>query len=957
MTTNRILLDTSGAPGLEGSDGSDGYRDGENGTDGTHGKKGQDAKNIKLSLSADEINQQVIVNANSRSYQLPLGNPEAAIFLKANGGKGGDGGDGGRGKKGYDGRSGSDATESSSGEDGTDGGPGGNGGDAGNGANGGNGGIIDISVDGRDMDLLMLLKKVEACAGPAGRGGDGGRYGAGGSGGSGGSSHSWTETVYSTNMDPEGTLQMDTSYVSHSNPGGRDGRSGWDGQSGSSGNNGYQGQQGAIRFNVKNMGTYSDFYDLSLEELKISSENGIFEPGEVVQVNKIVLKNSGKMPTPSHQEIHVSLVNNQWVSFDEKNNRKISIPIAPSKNYILEEPFFFTLQENNSPPVANTLYQRRGELRVNATLERVNHHFPEVVEEAREFAIRYPVEISSIAMPRSIARDEKAPFVIQIKNVSTKPLGLKATEPRLLEVTISLPSMLKNIWAAFLDDKKEMEVTPTSLTFPVSTLLPGETKDFVGTLQFVDDAPVRTETEWNVQLQLGKINNPDVKHTIAKRTSSLQLSESYRYNPEADFVLVTNNRVQKDVVEQWQDIAMKFGTSLSLWDTTLYSGLSYTKKRKDGRSLIDDMKDKVIIILNYPNKDDKCYPTDYLDAMEIFTAAKDANISTYVIGNNFDLQKSILPLSHKEQKNISLMREFYGTPTLSDLQKEITKQQSDLKKHHPDRRFVLYEEFNPSITNKNFSTFKKSWKIGDMVFAESLGRKDAHIAFREMEKINSPDVIDFYQIIKLLPFSKKLLYIDRYSAPIHKEAIRKAIMSDLTDELSSCREQKWQDKENQSEFDLQYFHEFAKHDFKDKESFLELLVQYEYLVDRVKSTWDFHAKYHRRKELYQICHQQVADLFNAHFKSKEFLLKKNIMRTVFYNTHRKQVYAHFSFPYGKDPQMDSNTLLDSSLFKNELSKYHPRNSLFKDNFSTCDTETGFNQSIDAYKKDCRFPLK
>lgn len=954
MTTNRLIIDASGVAGQSGQDGSSGYSNGNDGTDGTHGKKGQDAKDIKLSLSIDEFNQQVIVNANSEVKRLPLNYAKASISLKANGGKGGDGGDGGRGADGYRGSDGSDATSSSSGSNGSDGGPGGNGGDAGNGADGGNGGNINIHVDDHDMDLLMLLRNVEAKAGSAGRGGDGGRYGSGGPGGSGGSSYSWTEATYSTTIDSEGNPQMETHYDSHSNSGGSSGSKGRDGESGSSGSNGLKGIPGDIKFHVRNNGTYNGVYDLSLDEVKISSENGVFEPGEMVQVNKIVLKNSGKMPTPSHQPIHISLKNNRWISFDEKNTRMITIPIAPAKQFVLHEPFGFRISEDKSSPLVNSTFQKIGSLNINAELQRVNFHFPRVAEDTRAITIRYPVEISSIAMPPSVARKEKAPFVVQIKNVSKKPLGLKTSEPRLLEINLSIPSTLTMIGVGFLDEKKEVEITSTApIVIPVPILRPGETKEFVGTLQFADDAPDHTEALMDIQLQLGKVNDLNAKHIVAKRESALKLSQSYEYKPDADFILITNNCIKKEIIEAWQDMIMKLGSSLSLWDTTLYSGLSLTKKREDGRSLMDDMKNKVIIILNYPNKDDRRYPTEYLDAKEIFISAKNENISTYVVGKNFDLSKSMLPLDHQDHKNISILHEYFGTPSSYNMREEVDKQKNKLKKHHPDRRFLSFVEYKPTITNPHFSTFKKTWKLGEMHLAETLGRKDGHIAFRKNSDIISPDNIDLYHLVKLLPFSKKLRYLDRYSEPTFKDAIKKAIISDLTQELSICREEKWQEKEK-SQFDLQYFDEFAKHEFKDKESFLELLMQYDYLISRVKSAWDFNAKYHRRKELYQVCHQQVTELFN-HFSPKDYVLKQNILQTKWLNTRRKQVYAYFSEPYDKSSQMDSHVTLDGSFFQNELVKYRPINSTFKDNFSVCDTEEGFWQSVDHLKKGCRFP--
>lgn len=962
MTTTRLLINPNGYEGAKGIDGDDSSYSGGHGSDGTHGNKGGDAKDITLSLSADEKTRQVSIKMNSiSSWKLPLGHPDTAIYIEANGGKGGDGGEGGRGGNGTNGARGSDAiagcegSDGSPGSDGGDGSPGGNGGHGGNGADGGNGGKINIDVDSQDMDLLMLLKKVEANAGREGRGGYGGRYGSGGRGGAGGDSCAWTVAVYEQADDG-----LNVRMESHSNSGGCNGRSGPDGRSGYSGGSGKAGKPGQIQYHIKNLGTYPGIYDLSLgSAVNITSDNGIFEPGESLRMSEITVTNSGMMPTPADQ-IHVLLHNNRWVTFDEKNSKIITSSIDPLKSVTLHEPVVFTLKENYSAPIEGVTFRETGSVSVNARLERVNKDFPKFAEKQFHFDIRYPVEISTISMPRSISRNENAPFMIQVKNISTKPLGLKAKEPRLLELSLVLPTEIENKWAGFQDEKLDISPAPTAttstsftFTFPISTLLPGQTKSLVGALKFSDDAPSHIHKKIGVQLHLGKVNKDlGVKKTIAERQCELQLSETYQYDSKADFVLVTNNSIEKETIEQWQNVMLQLGTSMSIWNASLYSGLSYTKNRKeDGRNLLADMKDKVVIILNQTSKDEKTYPTDYLDSMEILTAAKTANISTYVVGKHFDIHKSLLPLNVCDQKEVKITHDYFTKPNERDFQKELDKQKSDLKKQYPERRYVSYSEFNPSITSS--SLFKKTWTVGKMHLVETLNRNDAHIAFRQREGAASPDAVDIYHVVKLLPFSKKLLYLDRFSQDIYKNAIKKAILSDLVDELSICREEKWQDKEK-APFNLKHFEEFSQHKCKDMPSFREILIQYEYLVDRVKSRWDCNSHLHRRKELYDVCHQKIAKLSSLDVKNEDYQKLKKTLQQKWDKDHRKALFEHFSNPCGRETEIDSHISLEDERFQNECTRYHSKVSEFHEGGLDCDTEEGFRRNIGQYQKGCRF---
>ena len=64
----------------------------------------------------------------------------------------------------------------------------------------------------------------------------------------------------------------------------------------------------------------------------------------------------------------------------------------------------------------------------------------------------------------------------------------------------------------------------------------------------------------------------------------------------------------------------------------------------DGSCFANTWQDKVVVFLNdlhINNQSEKIRSTDYPDKMELFTAVKNANIATYVIGDSFNLKEAI----------------------------------------------------------------------------------------------------------------------------------------------------------------------------------------------------------------------------------------------------------------------------------------------------------------------------
>ena len=449
-----ILIDFSVPSGQNGAPGYCGRNAGPsaNGTDGTFGQKGKDGTSVPhcyVSLSAD--GQYLFIKAsNGFVRRLGLTDPENSLKLRANGGRGGDGGIGGDGGSGGDGHPGISADRYRSG---TDGGPGGNGGCGGNGGdagNGGDGGDITINLQADDMDLAMIYQTYQAVGVAGGIGGSGGHGGRAGSGGPGGKSYSWSETV-----------AKGDSYTTewHHMPGGNRGPNGMVGMDGTAGRNGIPGRDGKfeieVNFGEKGKNSYPDKFWVQIISFDVKpSEDEVFEPKEIIDVENLLVENVGKMHTPLTRDIPVVLMENKWLKFDRNDAAVLDHFIEPSKTTVAS-PFPFVLNENTQI-AEDWIWNQIVEIIPKCLMPRLNKDFG--ITSKKYIQIRYPVELSPIIGARSISFQEESPFAYELRNISTLTVGVGTDLPRVLYVTIQQCQLYSN---DRLDDKiLESEMVP-----------------------------------------------------------------------------------------------------------------------------------------------------------------------------------------------------------------------------------------------------------------------------------------------------------------------------------------------------------------------------------------------------------------------------------------------------------------------------------------------------------------
>jgi hypothetical protein len=787
MSNSRLInIDLSG---VSGRDGHAGYHTGYN---GESGGAGADGKNINVALSVEYGQIKVTYNQAPAEY-CELYAPHE-LYLKAEGGNGGKGGDGARGSQGDRGR---DATQYNAGTNGGNGGPGGNGGDGGSGGNGGN---ITIRVHEDDADLLALIAR-NGISVSGGLGGDGGKGGSGGSGGQGGASYSWTETK----QNGDGTHYQ----VSHTN---RGGSQGYPGQRGSNGKDGFNGKRGTVQYIVTdahgNKQTYLGPYVLTVTKFtlnlppnNIAPNHAWCEPGERLSLTDVHIVNVGQMPTPKQNSFiftGVGIDNSTWVTFDDSQENVLGEQIAPGVRRNIGGRFPFKLNHFSPDEEPAKITATVG---IRARLPRLNKWIG-VDAPPQAVHIQYPIVLAPIQGPRAILPDETPPLSLGVHNVATVSMG--GPKERAVKIMLGTSHTPTYFTRANIRKTEIAQDTGLSQSIPLKAQANAV---FAGLLDLPPGLSSYTEIKITVTLAIQDVEGQ--LQVIQKRTLTIQLAEAYVPKQEkTGITLIINSGISPDTLQGWRSLEGD-GLRVDTWNASVYGGFSYNQYTPDGhQTLMERWANETVVVLNnyfVDNAGEDRHMTDYLPPAELFQAAQEKNIRTYVIGpaTGFNFEKTLLPSSNtaafndpaltptttkdiiqnKQDNNTSAQpyalkpkQGWFGRKqTVKQLEKRSRRKLQKLVAHFPiERHFAAYDSHTSMI-----------------MLLRGLDRDAAHLAYDRRSSVGI-DNTKRYQILKMMSFDKKLGLILAFEKnDTMRLLLGKAILSDLADEQWTWRKPTW----------------------------------------------------------------------------------------------------------------------------------------------------------------------
>lgn len=893
---------TSGRHGKDGANGASGATWGKNGCRGQDGQHGTHASALTITLKA--VGGYAKVCASGQTASLKLSDRDISIDLKARGGNGGKGGKGGKGANGHPGRNGADATSLSRGTNGEDGGDGGHGGDGGLGGNGGNGGNITLRVSPDDADLLMLTNTPDNQGGKGGVGGNGGNGGNGGPGGEGGSSKSWTTG--------SGENQR-----RHHKPGGWPGRDGRGGRGGKKAQDGANGRPGSFCIEMGRE-RFKDRYNLSILSCNMVDGNGdgIFEPGEQVSVG-VALENNGGMKLPTAQGTRVSILNNNYLSFDSASTIYLPRGLGAGKKYSPAEKLRFRIKNRHAPVVGEPL-EIDTKAQFRATVERVERHFSQVEAKFKSFKVQYPAKLRGVRQVDSISLGEEALFSVRAENISNAALGSGSDGKRVTTLKLRVLPNGMTTTSQVCIFSKEGENTPgeSGLTEPVTLLTPGTGTTLSGSLKFISALPPYSRVKLCASLELGILAEPDNEQRakpIQLREFEVQLADHYEQK-QADFLLITNGNTQLDEITCWRSLSDALGLKFSVWNSSLYNGVSFVEHKfapgtghplgipaytsagqpccssADQHSLIDHFRDKTAVFLNYPDPSGKT-AISTLPSMELNTCTGDPNnLKCYFIGNmwphdlrNLELNEDLFypdpeQLETKMAKEKHLVSRYVLFPNAKKrrLEKAAKRLARKFGKKHPGIRVcVVYNYKNEKMPGRHL--LRKQRLVGTMQICPST--VESNYVYRHMlpgteNQISSVSAVDnVIGLLKSLTMAKKIDLInnkvENYTDE-HKEYLRRAILDDLVNEYYLFSKIGESMGENAMKRHLILLQEVVSANYENdcaEEFILDLLVEFRAFAGRMVAKKNMIIKRHLRRLTFAT-QKIIDDFFTIHYFDK-----------------------------------------------------------------------------------------
>ena len=848
------VYNTDGEKGDDGADGCAGGVCGAHGQDGAAAQRGKDGRTLNVRLSV--IRNHVRVQANNCLDTFPLSDRTISIAMQS---RGGDGGTGGDGSKGCAGSVGIDGSKDNDAGNGSNGGP--DGGNGGAGGNGGNGGKVIVNVHPDDADLLMLTCKPDT---RGGKKGIGGRGAPGGRASAGGECAVWTSSS-DTNKK--------TKY-----PGGFDGYAGPNGKGGDDGADGVDGLPGSFTICMGKK-TYTEPYDLKLTScvLKVPNNNGIFEPQQLVSAH-ITLHNSGGMELP---RTRVTLVDNNCLRFDPNTTIFLRRTPGAGRSHTPAKPLKFRI--NDFPIAIDEPLNVKTHADFRATVDRVERHFKQVEDQVSPFVIQYPAQMEKVTGVTSISIDEEALMSVRLNNISDGHLGLDSKARRIVTLKYRVLPNGETTASDVCFFSKDGDQCPgaSGLTKSVDRLPPHSNTAFSGSLKFASlNLRPYTRVKIGVSLELGALTAPGNKQsvrTVQRREFEVQLSDLYRYNPKADFLLVTNANTQRKEIESWRSMAAMLGLNFSTWNCSMYNGISFYHKQPAPENsgedsvagpsadephvgkhttrqcvLAEHFANKTAVFLNYPAPDEKT-STDTLPSYELFQCAQAPyNLKFYTVGKAVSDTVELSPrkLAVENVRTIPLMEQYFLLKNVSKhrLGRMAQKRARRFDRERPDiQKTVVFRYENKKLPGRGL---RKKRHLGDAIIC--VAPTENMFIHRPMDpgKENQINTVfsqdNIFGLLKSLPTAKKLELVNTKSEDYNlmlRATLKKVILSDLTDEhgVFSRDHQAEPMGKKQLKKHLTTLRQVVSTDYEShhaREFILETLQEFRAFASRMPGKWD-----------------------------------------------------------------------------------------------------------------------
>lgn len=455
--------------------------------------------------------------------------------------------------------------------------------------------------------------------------------------------------------------------------------------------------------------------------------------------------------------------------------------------------------------------------------------------------------------------------------------------------------------------------------------------------------------------------DPQLTEVVHRRVFEVQLAEGYQYNPDADFLLVTNANTSLPEWNQWKTLADRLGLTFATWNSSLNNGISLFHELQSreteghpavetdtaplpatgvhadtGVTLVDHFKDKTIVFLN---NDDTCVKT--LPPCDFFRSANNG-VRSYIVGPNPVREELFYPekdfaanLNGRARKTV--VRNYIHTTNSSEdrLIKAAKKQAKKLQRKWPDKRFiVVYNYEDLPLPRRSLPIVgkygPKRYQMGTLTSVLSpTNNMFTNLSKQPGESDRSDYALDpgnVYGLLKSLSLQKKIQLVQNNiteDLTEDREALKKAILSDLVDEHKTFRREKWAGGIGKSALKkrltcLQQVVDASYSETRSKELIQEILIEFRaFAAQMLRDKW-----YHRRQRKLVTVTNKMIDSF----KQKEdidpahWLENYKAKKQSFAEIHREDLWRHYQdsevLPVPQNGLNDPNPVIDFNELQN-----------------------------------------
>ena len=312
-----------------------------------------------------------------------------------------------------------------------------------------------------------------------------------------------------------------------------------------------------------------------------------------------------------------------------------------------------------------------------------------------------------------------------------------------------------------------------------------------------------------------------------------------------------------------------------------------------------------------------------------------------------------------------------GTPTRNDLIDKLIVIKNQLQKLFPNQVYHFYYTYNPVKTEKGICC--KQWCLGTVDIIRGLDLNacfDSPIAFNR-KNVNTPEQGDKFTLLKLLPFEKKLLLLNKnLDFEENLNMIHAVIISDLVEELDIYRKNPWSGLLNKVIIGSKLI--LLNTFIKEAPAFLEnettrkiiykIIIDYSYCTCKITSKRDYLWFNRNRRIVRSVCETKLGSFIRLYFSKENQAIQTKIEELINTNEDKDELFKLLINPYYRSVLYNkdfNNFIIDKSSFK--LDRVNQTKIKFgENNFYDKTTESydisARNEALDKCRNNCYYDV-